>query len=290
MDVCRAVKKFFYDDQIPEGVNATTIALVPKLDTPLKVYDFRPIACCNVLYKCISKIITTRIKTVLGNIVNKNQSAFIPGRHISDNILVAQELMREYDRKYGVSRCALKIDLQNAYDTINREFLESCLVGFGFPEKMISWILACVTGSKFSLNINGELHGFFQGARGLRQGDPMSPYLFTLVMEVFTLIAKRQVSESGLFKYHWGCNELQLTHLCFADDLLMVCYGDVNSVQVVKLASEEFSSVSGLYPNLSKSTVFFRECKGRSPIGNHTDNWICKRAVTCEILGCSSVL
>lgn len=68
------------------GVNATTIALVPKLDTPLKVSDFRPIACCNVLYKCISKILTTRIKNVLGKIVNKNQSAFIPGRHISDNI------------------------------------------------------------------------------------------------------------------------------------------------------------------------------------------------------------
>lgn len=119
MDIYRAVKQFFQDGIMTRGVNDTTIALVPKLDTPLKVSDFRPIACCNVLYKCISKIITNRIKNVLGKIVNKNQSAFIPGRHISDNILVAQELMREYHRKYGVSRYALKIDLQKAYDIIS---------------------------------------------------------------------------------------------------------------------------------------------------------------------------
>lgn len=136
--ICRAVKQFFQTGEIPGGVNATTIALVPKIDTPMKVSDFRPITCCNVLYKCISKILTSRIKSVLGSIVDKNQSAFIPRRHIIDNILVAQELMREYDRKYGVSRCALKIDLQKAYDTISWKFLEDCLIFFGFPVKMIS--------------------------------------------------------------------------------------------------------------------------------------------------------
>lgn len=118
--------------------------------------------------------------------------------------------------------------------------------------------MACITGSRFSLNVNGELHGFFPvTARGLRQGDPISPYLFTLVMEIFTLIMKRQVSENGEFKYHWGCKEVKLTHMCFADDLLKMCAGNVQSVQVIKAAMEELSGVSGLYPNLSKSTVFF---------------------------------
>lgn len=93
---------------------------------------------------------------------------------------------------------------------------------------MISWIMTCITGSKFSINVNGELHGFFPGARGLRQGDPISPYLFTLVTEVFTLIMRRQVRENGDFKYHWGCKDVELTHLCFVDDLLMVCVGMLN--------------------------------------------------------------
>lgn len=121
-DICKAIQLFFQTDDIPNGINATSIALVPKMLTPEKVSDYRPIACCNVVYKCISKMLTNRIKDVLGKIVNKNQSAFIPGRHISDNIMLTHELMRGYGWKYGFKRCALKIDLQKAYDTINWGF------------------------------------------------------------------------------------------------------------------------------------------------------------------------
>lgn len=84
---------------------------------------------------------------MLGKIVNKNQSAFIPGRHISDNILVAQELMKGYDKKYGVNRCALNVDVQKAFDTISWKFIHTCLVKFGFHSKMIGWIMACISRS-----------------------------------------------------------------------------------------------------------------------------------------------
>lgn len=123
-DVCKAIKKFFPGCDLPKGVNATTISLVPKVNTPGKMSEYRPIACCTVLYKCISKILTNRIKGVLGKLVNANQSAFIPGRNISDNITVTQELVRGYNRKYGLKRCAMKIDLQKAYDTIRWRFVE----------------------------------------------------------------------------------------------------------------------------------------------------------------------
>nr|XP_043611730.1 uncharacterized protein LOC122583383 [Erigeron canadensis] len=86
--------------------------------TPNKVSDFRPIACCNVIYKCISKILTKRIQEGLAKIVHINQSAFISGRHIQDNILIAQELLREYNRKSGPKRCTMQIDIQKAYDTL----------------------------------------------------------------------------------------------------------------------------------------------------------------------------
>ncbi|MFS7917032.1 putative RNA-directed DNA polymerase [Helianthus anomalus] len=256
-DVCLAVKGFFRNGKLLKEVNATVIALVPKTETPRKVTDFRPIACCNVIYKCISKIIADRIKNSLKYIVNDNQCAFIPERQISDNILLTQELMRNYHRNRGEARCASKIDIQKAYDTVEWEFLKVCLVHFGFPLKMINWIMACVTSTSFSIAVNGDHHGFFEGNRGLRQGDPMSPYLFTLVMEVLTLMISRRVRQNDSFQYHWRCKDVGLTHLCFADDLLLFCHGDASSVFTLMDALDEFKHVSGLVPSIPKSTIYF---------------------------------
>ncbi|GKB60710.1 RNA-directed DNA polymerase, eukaryota, reverse transcriptase zinc-binding domain protein, partial [Tanacetum coccineum] len=107
------------------------------------------------------------------------------------------------------------------------------------------------------IRIKDGVDGFFKGGRGLRQGDPISPYLFTLVMEVFNLIMIQNIREDGQFKYHYGCRDLKLTHLCFADDLMVLCNGDINSLKVVKKSLEDFSRVSGLFPTLNKSTTFF---------------------------------
>ncbi|XP_071728108.1 uncharacterized protein [Rutidosis leptorrhynchoides] len=158
----------------------------------------------------------------LEEVVSVNQSAFILGRRISDNILLTQELMKNYHLDRGISRCAFKVDIQKVYDTVDWEFLEVTLICFGFPMKMVRWIMACVSSTSFSINVNGDLHGFFGGKRGLRQGDPMSPYLFTLVMEVLTLMLKRNISRAPEFK-----------------------------------SLEEFKKCSGLVPSLPKSTAFF---------------------------------
>src|SRR5581483_333322 len=98
---------------------------------------------------------------------------------------------------------------------------------------------------------------YFQGKRGIRQGDPLSPYLFTLVMEGFSLIFKQCISEATSFGYHQGCHDLELTHLCFADDLFVFTRGDVHSVEILKKALSLFALRSGLAPNLQKSDVFF---------------------------------
>ncbi|GKC83476.1 RNA-directed DNA polymerase, eukaryota, reverse transcriptase zinc-binding domain protein [Tanacetum coccineum] len=113
----------------------------------------------------------------------------------------------------------------------------------------------------FSINVNGERPGYFKGGRGLRQGDPISPYLFTLVMEMFNIIVQSKIKDSPKFKYHWGCKQMKISHLCFADDLLMFCHGDTESVKVIKSALEDFSKVSGLVSNMGKSTMFFGNVK-----------------------------
>ncbi|GJS99827.1 RNA-directed DNA polymerase, eukaryota, reverse transcriptase zinc-binding domain protein [Tanacetum coccineum] len=205
--------------------------------------------------KLLGEIMTNRIKGVLGSLVNENQSAFIGGRHITDNILLSQELFRGYNRKLNIKKISFKIDLQKAYDTISWEFIKDYLVMFGFHEKMIRWIMTYVTTTKFSISVNGERVGYFKRDRGLRQGDPISLYLFTLVMEVLNLLIRKNIEENGEFKYHYGYKNLRITHLCFADDLLVFCHRDCNSVKVIKKSLDEFSGLSGLVPNMKKIPI-----------------------------------
>ncbi|GJR05914.1 putative reverse transcriptase domain, reverse transcriptase zinc-binding domain protein [Tanacetum coccineum] len=182
-------------------------------------------------FKCISKIIANRIKNCLKTIISPNQSAFILGRSITDNILLTRELMHNYHLDRGTPRCAFKVDIQKAYDTVDWDFLRIILHGFGFHDKLVSWIMECVTTTSYSICVNRSLHGYFKGKRGLRQGDPLSPYLYYSKME--------------------------LVNLCFADDLFLFAYGDVNSTSIIKEALDEFKNASGLVPSLPKSTAYF---------------------------------
>ncbi|KAJ9536330.1 hypothetical protein OSB04_un000493 [Centaurea solstitialis] len=257
-DVMIAVHNFFYSGRLLKEVNHTLICLIPKCPNASKVGDYRPISCCSVIYKCISKIVSERIKPFLDQLVSRSQSAFIPGRRISDNILLAHELVSGYQKQTGPPRCAFKIDIRKAYDTVDWTYILSLLSGFGFHPVLVAWIKEMLHTSSFSLAINGESVGFFKGARGLRQGDPISPYLFTLVMEGFNMALKQCIQQANSsFGYHAGCEPLEISHLCFADDLFVFTRGDVASVDVLKRALDLFRGWSGMAPSLEKSEVFF---------------------------------
>ncbi|WCJ37950.1 Retrovirus-related Pol polyprotein from type-1 retrotransposable element R2 [Euphorbia peplus] len=253
-DFCAAVKEFFQSGKLLKQVNVTALVIIPKNSNPQGLGDFRPIACCTVIYKTITKILTSRLAPVLKNLISANQSAFVPGRCISDNILLAHELVRNYHRVSSGSNCALKVDLQKAYDTIDWDFLEEILLQFGFPNKFITWIMVCLRNSCYSIVLNGGLSSFFPGAHGVRQGDPMSPLLFVLCMEYLSRLLKLWSSHG--FKFHKGCTQLRLNHLCFAHDLFLFSKGDVSSVTLLIECLQDFSSVSGLKVNFSKSNVF----------------------------------
>ncbi|GKC29501.1 hypothetical protein Tco_1036795 [Tanacetum coccineum] len=257
VDVCKAIKEFFTNGVLLKELNHTIISLIPKVVTPLRINDFWPISCCNVLFKCISKIISNRMKESLSELVSLNQSAFVPERRILDNILLTQELMHNYYLDRGPARCAFKVDIQKAYNTVDWNFLHETLIGFGFHPRMIGWIMECVTSTSFSISINGCLHGYFKGKRGLRQGDPMSPYLFTLIMEVLTLMLNRRVQDSNSFTFHRYCSKLNIVNLCFADDLFLFAHGDVDSARVIMDSLEEFKNALSLVPSLPKSTAYF---------------------------------
>nr|GEV35971.1 hypothetical protein [Tanacetum cinerariifolium]GEX31621.1 hypothetical protein [Tanacetum cinerariifolium] len=246
----------------PDGYTAAFLkdawdVVANDVKSPTRVNDYRPISCCNVLFKCISKIIANHIKHSLKSLICPNQSAFILGRSITNNILLTQELMHNYQLDRGTPRCAFKVDIQKAYDTVDWDCLRVILHGFGFHDQMISWIMECMSTTSYSICVNGLLHGYFQGKRRLRQGDLLSPYLFTLVMEVFTLMLQRKVQESNVFTYHMYCSKMELINLCFTDDLFLFAYGDVQSASIIKEALDEFKEASRLIPSLPKSMTYF---------------------------------
>ncbi|KAL2224793.1 UNVERIFIED_CONTAM: hypothetical protein Sindi_3034800, partial [Sesamum indicum] len=239
-EVTKAVLEFFSTGKLLKQVNSTLLALIPKVHTPMTVGDFRPISCCNVLYKIIAKLLVQRLSVVLDKIISPCQGAFIPRRSIGDNILLAQELLTGYNQ---------------AYDTVEWDFLLAVLQLFGFPQTFTRWIEECVTTAAFSIGLNGNPHGFFTGARGLRQGDPLSPYLFVLVMEVLHLGLLQLIEQDLQFSYHWKCEPAKVFQLGFADDLLLFCRADLDSLRILKRGLDRFAEWSGLRLNVQKSHV-----------------------------------
>ncbi|KAL2237429.1 UNVERIFIED_CONTAM: hypothetical protein Sindi_0934600, partial [Sesamum indicum] len=232
--VCSAVLDFFRNGRMLRQLNHTVIALVPKSEHSSSVADYRPISCCNVIYKAITKIISDRLAPALEHLIDHCQSAFIGGRNITDNIFLAQEM---------------------AYDSVSWTFLSRVLHGYGFPPMFIAWIMECVCTSSFSVSLNGSLHGFFPGKKGLRQGDPMSPALFLLGMEYLSRMIKRKTCNSD-FNFHPKCEKLKITHLLFADDLMLFSRGDLPSIHILMECLKVFRDAFGLSVNTSKSCIF----------------------------------
>lgn len=146
------------------------------------------------------------------------------------NVLVGHDILRHYNRKTS-PRCRMKIDLRKAYDMVSWEFLEEILIGIGLLERFT--IMTCVSFPKFSINVNGESHGYFEGKRELMQGDLVSPLLFVLVMEYLSRILRSMIELPG-FKYHPMCKQLKFIHLIFSDDLMIFCKGNLGSVTTDK--------------------------------------------------------
>ncbi|GJW57559.1 ribonuclease H-like domain-containing protein [Tanacetum coccineum] len=197
--------------------------------------------------------------------INHTFIALIP-KEISDNILITHELMHNYHRNRGPPRCAFKVDIQKAYDTVDWVFLGNILKCFGFHPIMIKWIMACVSSTSFSICINGDVHGFFKGKRGLRQGDLMSPYLFMLVPELLTPYEEKRVFGNRCpCRYHNHCEELQIINVCFADDLFSKKEVMLNQLVIAILNIMPFSEgelpIKYLGVPLISSRLLNKDCK-----------------------------
>jgi len=155
---------------MPDKVNDTAIVLISKCSHPESLSDFRPISLCNVLYKVVSKCLVNRLRPFLQDLILPQQSAFIPGRLIIDNALIAFECLHaiQHFSSARTNFCAFKLDLSKAYDQVDWGFLEKAMVKLGFNDTWVRWIMSCVSSVRYSVRFNGVLSEPFQRTRGLR--------------------------------------------------------------------------------------------------------------------------
>ena len=151
-------------------INKTNIALIPKSNQPSKMADFRPISLCNTTYKLISKVLANRLKLILPSIITENQSAFIPGHLISDNILIAFEFMHylKHKNEGKESYMSIKLDMSKAFDRVEWNFIYEVMIKMGFAKKWVDLIMNCISSVSYSVIINGEACGNITPTRGIR--------------------------------------------------------------------------------------------------------------------------
>ena len=250
-----SVQSFFIFGFLPTGVNATILSLIPKTEEVQTMRDYRPIACYNFLYKVISKVLARRLKSILPEAIEQNQSVFIKGRLLLENVILASELVNGYHKKSNSNRAAVKFDISKAFDMVKWSFITSVLRAMGLPAQFILRIRVCISTAAFSVSVNGSLEGFFTSARGIRQGCSLSPYMYVILNNVLSKMLNKAAA-TRKFDYHPQCREVRLTHLSFADDILVFSDGSLSSLQGILEVLEKFTNISGLHINASKSSVF----------------------------------
>ncbi|KAF7818437.1 reverse transcriptase [Senna tora] len=256
-DIIPNIQEIFSTKVIPPSWNETIICLIPKTHNPNEIKNFRPISLCNSLYKIISKILVNRIKPILPNLICENQAAFIRGRRATDNVILANEVIHSYNRKKSrkFGWMMISLDLEKAYDKLNWSFISSILTNMNFPPETTSLIHACISSVSHQILINGTLSNFIQPSRGIRQGDPLSPFIFICCMQYLSSLIDVQVRNKS-----WSAPKLRntpISHLLFADDVLLFARVDSNSISAIKNVINSFVSCSGLSINNSKSSIWF---------------------------------
>ncbi|KAF7835276.1 reverse transcriptase [Senna tora] len=219
-DICREVKSVFVNATIPSEWNQTMICLIPKCQNPAEVKNFRPISLCTSLYKIVSKIVVNRLKPLIPDLVSFNQRAFVPGRKVGDNVIIAHEVVHVLQKKTRGKRgwMMIKLDLEKAYDKINWDFILNTLLRVNMPTKLVDLVKSCISSVSHCMLTNWV------------QGKCWTP-----------------VKIRGV----------QISHLLYADDVLLFARTDKKSIMAIKNVLTRFANCSGLSFNSDKSSVWF---------------------------------
>ncbi|XP_013608089.1 PREDICTED: uncharacterized protein LOC106314815 [Brassica oleracea var. oleracea] len=244
---------------MPRTLNHTHVRLIPKSTEAKTVADYRPIALCNVYYKIISKLLANRLKQVLPDLISENQSAFVQKRAITDNILISHEVLHFLKTSQATKHCsmAVKTDMSKAYDRLKWDFIEAVLLQLGFNPTWTNLIMQCIRTVSYSFLINGSAQGLVKPKRGIRQGDPLSPYIFIMCSEVLSGLCRKAQEEKCLQGIRVATHCPSINHLLFADDTLFFCRTNPKNVSALLKILSLYETASGQRINPQKSGITF---------------------------------
>ncbi|CAN1771981.1 LINE-1 retrotransposable element ORF2 protein [Linum perenne] len=244
--------------RIPSRVHDANIVLLPKKQNPISMTDLRPISLCDVRYRLVSKVLANRLKRIIPRIIGEEQSAFVQGRSIVDNVLVAAETLHTMNtRRYAkFGEIAVKIDISKAFDRVEWDYLRMVLQKLGFTAKWVDWMLMCVTSVRYLISINSKEVGSVTPGRGLRQGCPLSPFLFIICAEGLSFLIRKAVSDGALHGVNVCQRAPRISHLFFADDSFFFCRAQIDEVRTLKRIFITYAEASGQIINYSKSGIF----------------------------------
>ncbi|KAK2356246.1 hypothetical protein QL285_093594 [Trifolium repens] len=246
--------QFHGNATLPQGIISYFLALIPKVKNPEVLGDYRPISLLGCIYKLLSKVLAPRLAKVIGSIVSTSQSAFIKGRQLVDGVLVLNEVV-DYAKKTGKECLIFKVDFEKAYDSVEWNFLVYMLHRFGFSDLWIRLIRACVCSGKMSVLVNSSPTEEFNITRGLKQGDPLAPFLFLLVAEGLGAIMRQAVTFHRFGPFKVGSENLPVSHLQYADETVFIGEANVENLWTMKAMLRGFELASGLKVNFWKSCL-----------------------------------
>ncbi|XP_071740498.1 uncharacterized protein [Rutidosis leptorrhynchoides] len=227
-DLIKSLDWFWVNSEISKGCNASFFTLIPKKSNPMGLNEYRPICLIGSYYKILTKILSNRLAKVIHKVIGSEQTAFLKGRNILDS----------------------------AFDCIEWDFLFNTMHHMGFGPKWISFIRACLSSSSISILINGSPTSEFVPERGIRQGDPISPFLFIIVAEGLNILTKRALSNGHLQGLKIGHDNLVITHLQYADDTIFFGEWNKRNAKYISKLLKCFENISGLKVNFRKSKLY----------------------------------
>jgi len=250
-----AVVHFFHDiGSFPKGCNASFISLVPKVRDPSSLDLFRPISLVGVIYKIITKVLSCRMKKVLAMVIDDCQSAFLSDRGLMDSVVMENEILEEIRRKTKSGVC-FKVDFEKAYDSVRWSFFLDMLRRLGFPTNGYYWLKGVWSRHRYLYWSTEAPTEEFKPSRGLRQGNPLAPFLFLVVAEGLAGMVRQALRMDVLRGVKVGMNSFECCLIQFADDTLFMCEDSFDNIFAIKAILQCFELASSLKVKFHKSKL-----------------------------------